>query len=71
MWNPKTTATKNLTETDIWLPEAEGREAESEEGGQKVQTSTCKINKYEECNVQYGDHNSYHHCMTYMKVVKN
>ena len=50
--------TNKLTETDdLWLPEVEGwGEGELEEGGQKVQTSSYKINKYYGCNVQHGDY---------------
>ena len=43
---------------------------ELDEGGQQVQTSSYKINKYtRECNVQCDKYN-YHSCMLYMKVVK-
>ena len=38
----------------LWLPEVKGRgEEELEEGGQRVQTSSYKINKYQECNAQH------------------
>ena len=38
-------------------------------GGQKIQTSSYQINKYQGCNVQ---HNSNQHCcMLYMKVIKS
>ena len=40
-----------------------------EEGGQKVQTFSCKIDKYQGCNVPHGDY-SYHCCMIYRKVFK-
>ena len=32
--------------SDIWLPEAGVRRRELHEGGQKMQTSSYKINKY-------------------------
>ena len=43
-------------------------EGELDEGGQKVQTSTDKINKYYRCNVQHIKDNE--HCCINMKVVK-
>ena len=39
-----------------------------EEGGQKVQASSYKINKYCRCNVQQDKYNE-HCCMLYTKVV--
>ena len=41
-----------------------------DEGSQKIQTSSYKINKYSGCNVQHDKHNQ-HCCKLYMKVVKN
>ena len=32
-----------------------GGEGEVDEGGQKIQTSSCKINTFWGCNVQHGD----------------
>ena len=62
--------TRKLIEKDLWSPEAEGREGGLEEGGKKVQTSRCKINKYEGCDKHYDDC-SYHHRVIYLKVVKS
>ena len=47
-----------IQRTNWWLPEAtRGRVGgEMGEGGQKVQTSSYKINKSWECNVQHGDY---------------
>lgn len=45
--------------SDLWFPEAEmGVEGEDklEEGGQKVQTPSYKINKYYGCYVQHDDY---------------
>ena len=38
------------------------------EGNQNVQTSSSKINKSQECNVQRGDYSEY--CNAYLKVSK-
>ena len=39
---------------------------ELDEGSQKVQTSGCEINKYEECNVQHK--NSQHYCVLHVNT---
>ena len=39
------------------------------EGGQRVQTSSYKMNKFRGCNIQHGDH-SYQCCIVYLKVAK-
>ena len=44
-----------IQNTDRWLPEARWGVAEMGEGSQKVQTSSYKINKSWECNVQHGN----------------
>ena len=44
-------------------------EGEFDEGSQKVQTSSNKINKYQGCNIQHDKYNE-HCCVLYMKVVK-
>ena len=33
-----------------------GKMGEMSQGGAKVQTSSCKINKSWECNIQHGDY---------------
>ena len=38
-----------------------------DEGGQKLQTSSYKINKSWRCNVQHGDY-SQEHCIACLKV---
>ena len=40
--------------SDLWLPEAGGGD---DEGSQKVQNSSCKINKYHRFNVQHDKYN--------------
>ena len=39
------------------------------EGGQKVQSSSYKINKSWGCNIQHGNC-SYYYCIAYLKVAK-
>ena len=56
----------------MWLPKSgvwAQREGELNEGGQKEQTSSYKINKYWGCNVQHNRYNE-HCCTLYMKVVE-
>ena len=64
--------TKNLVEKKIRLVVSRDGglgEGELDESGQKVQTSSCKINKYQGCKVQRDQYNE-HSCMLYLKVVK-
>ena len=49
-----------LTEKEVRFVVTRGgewRKGILNEGSQKVQTLICKINKYQECNVQYDKHN--------------
>ena len=43
-------------------------ERKLDEDGQKVKTSSFKINKYWGCNIQHDEYNE-HCCIVYMKVV--
>ena len=53
-YTPKTKQTNSQKKrSDLWLPEAGGGQGELDEGGQKVQTSSYKINTYQGCNVQH------------------
>ena len=36
----------------MWLPKEKGGEGELNKGGQKAQTSSCKINKYQGRSIQ-------------------
>ena len=60
MWNlNKTNKQKaEIIDTESRLVITRGRGAGSKmgEGGQKVQTSSCKINKIRKCNAQPGDY---------------
>ena len=51
MWNIKKTQKKK---SDLWLSDAGG--GELDEGGQRLQTPSYKINKYWGCNVQHDDY---------------
>ena len=57
MWNLKKNKTSSwIQRTDWWLPEVGGSEGgKMGEGGQKVQTSSYKINKSWGYKVQHGD----------------
>lgn len=71
-WNPKrkkTTRTRKKRDQICDLPEAEDYGGGKEEGGQKVQTSGYKVNKYQGQNVHHDDY-SQHCCMTLRKVAR-
>ena len=49
----KLTPNSEKKKSDLSLSEVRVREGELKEGGQKVQTSSYNINKYQECDVQH------------------
>lgn len=53
----KQTKLIGIKRIDLWIPEARngGGERELDEGGQKAQTSSYRINKHGGCNVQHDD----------------
>ena len=65
MWNPKQDTNELIykretdsqkQKTELWLPGVGGG-GEMDEGNQKVQTPSYKINKYQGCNVQHHKYN--------------
>ena len=48
-----------------------GGQEELDEGGQKEQTSSCQINKYQRYNIQYDGYNKHYIKYCYRDIIHN
>ena len=60
---------KEFTDTENRLMGCQRWEMEVGKGGQKIQTSSYKVNKSRGCNVQHGNC-SQSYCILYLKAAK-